>query len=322
MFVRLATITLVVTIVGVELLGKTALAQLPNAHDFIENLDLECYEDVSGEKPSPSILDLRHINPVMDGLTQRVELGALQRVCLPVQKNNHRPPSNVLPYVRWVDLACYRARALDPEPLNNRIHVKHLNPVLSGLPENTVKITHLAEVCTPVRKNNQPPVFHRALRLVRHIDIACYELEQPTDDVLFPLVLEHLNPVVRAMNHPNRHTQLRRARQLCLPVQKNTQEIPDDVLDIVRWVDFLRYAIEPVEDSLIPLRLKHMNPLWNHLPRFSVELNAKDARHLMVPISKQCGVDNEGRPCMVPVPDKPSLLLPDYSGCPACETQF
>ena len=32
-------------------------------------------------------------------------------------------------------------------------------------------------------------------------------------------------------------------RQLCVPVQKNNQVIPDDVLNVVRWVDLEKFDI-------------------------------------------------------------------------------
>jgi hypothetical protein len=73
--------------------------------------------------------------------------------------------------------------------------------------------------------------------------------------------------------------------QLCVPVQKDDQQIPDDVLNIVRWIDLEKYDIkaEPLREP-VTLTLDHLNPLLADLPTEKVTLT--QAQHLMVPVAK------------------------------------
>jgi hypothetical protein len=287
----------VIGIAGLFAMTTPALAQqqLPTPFDFVSNLDLECYRSTPAPPPAADVL-LRHLNPAMNGMTQLAQLGELERVCVPVMKNGKKPPDEVLPFIEWVDLACYRATA---DPVNVTVDVRHLNPELAHLPGERVRIVELNQVCVPVRKrrgNIIPPIPDAVRRLNEHVDVACYRLAEDTLDVNEPITLSHLNPLIQQLNLEDRHTALRTARQLCLPVGKNNQAIPADVRNVVQWVDFLRYTLDPIPPVNFALGLRHLNPIYSLLPWFGVNLFAPPAPQLMVPIAKSIGSGGGGIP--------------------------
>jgi len=74
-------------------------------------------------------------------------------------------------------------------------------------------------------------------------------------------------------------------RQMCVPVRKNNQPIPANVLNIVQWIDLEKFAASPL--VLIPpvnVMLTHLNPLFATLPPVPVTL--RQASALQVPVSK------------------------------------
>jgi hypothetical protein len=144
----------------------------------------------------------------------------------------------------------------------------------------------LQQLCVPVAKNNnQPPLAIK--QIVQQLDVACYELAEATPSVDTTLVLSHLNPVIKAMQLPNRVVEMKRAKQLCVPVAKNNEQIPPGVRDIVQWADFLKYRIDVVQGVVppLPLWLSHLNPLFAGLNGFPVVLANQELR-LMVPVAK------------------------------------
>jgi hypothetical protein len=279
--------------------GPALADELPTPFDFVSNLDLECYKATPEPPPAPQV-ELHHLNPAMKGMTQMAALGELERVCLPVAKNGAEPPDETLAFIQWVDLACYQA---DAEPVGVPLKVRHLNPELAHLPDETVRITELDQVCVPVRKRQgeiQIPIPEHVRRLVQFIDIACYRLEEETLDAMEPLTLSHLNPIVKLLHLEDRETTLRRARQLCLPVSKNNEQVPHDVLHVVSWVDFLRYTLDPIPPVSFQLDLRHLNPLYANRPWFGVNLFSPPPVQLMVPIAKSISTGGGGIP-----PDSP-----------------
>ena len=128
-------------------------------------------------------------------------------------------------------------------------------------------------------------------QIVRHVDTACYRLEEPTSSADTALDLSHLNPVIRAMNLPDRKVEMKRAHRLCVPIGKGQEQIPDIVRERVEWIDFLQYIITPQTavdvgpfQAPIPLWLHHMNPLFVEQPPFFVALTP--TLNLMVPVAK------------------------------------
>jgi hypothetical protein len=259
-----------------------AQVQPPTPYALASQLDFEC-RPAQGIAPAPQVL-IRQLNPVLQNRlpNQMANLGALEQVCVPVAKNGQIPGPRALPIVEMSDLACYRATAA---PVDVDVTLSHLNPVLAGLPDEDVHLVSLQQVCVPVSKNDSqlPPAIKQ---IVSHLDFACYELAEATSSADRTLVLSHLNPVIQAMQLPNRVVDMKRAKQLCVPVAKNNEQVPPGVRDIVEWVDFLKYRID-VAGAVppLPLWLTHLNPLFAGLDRFPVVLGNDDLR-LMVPVAK------------------------------------
>lgn len=264
-----------------------AHAQVPSPYAVASGLDLECRR-AEGAPPVQN-LGIRQLNPVLQPVlpNQVAQLGPLQEVCVPVAKNNQVPKDPALSVIRSVDIACYRANAA---PVDVRVRASHLNPVLAGLPEEDVHLTQLEQVCVPVAKNGVFPQEPQ-LSIVRYMDFACYGLDEPTSDANRNLLLSHLNPVLQ--DHPNHVVHMERARQLCVPIAKNQQVVPEPARDIVRRIDFLKYRATPVAGPLAawPLVLYHLNPLFSQLPPFQVVLDGPS--RLLVPVAKN-GVMPEG----------------------------
>jgi hypothetical protein len=262
--------------------GLEAAPPLPSPRAFASALDLECYR--SEGTPPVAELGIRQLNPVLkDRLpNQRIRLGEMIHTCLPVAKNNNIPNEGVRRFVSQVDLACYKAEA---DLVNVPVNLRHINPVLKGLPDQDVRLVELTKFCSPVRKNfsNIEPAVRR---LVEHLDFACYRFEEPTPAADVNLWLSHLNPVVREFGFPDRLAHMERSKHLCVPVAKNEQPVPDDVRRVVEWTDLMQYDLEyqtPLPPEF-PLWLSQLNPLFTGTaPAFTWLRKPTD---LLVPVAK------------------------------------
>jgi hypothetical protein len=258
-------------------------------YQVVSQLDLECRR--AEGPPLPNVF-IRQLNPVLrDRLPdQQIVAGPLQEVCVPVAKNGRIPDPAALELARFVDVACYQATA---PAVDVDVKVSQLNPVLANLPDQTVKMVQLQQLCVPVRKN-ESPMPPAVKRFVSHFDLGCYRLQEPTADANTTLQLTHLNPVIRAFNQPDRVVDIRRARQLCVPVAKNAQPVPPGVSEVVRWADFLKYDTEVLAGAMpVPLWLNHLNPLFQDLPGFPTVLAPSSVR-LMVPVAKDVHLPPNG----------------------------
>ncbi|MEV0234480.1 hypothetical protein [Nonomuraea sp. NPDC050786] len=255
-----------------------AALALPTPKEFVSNLDLECFKTTSYQPPATTLV-LRHLNPVLGNLpTVQVTLGQREQLCVPVAKNNRIPPANVLDFVRFVDLSCYRVTG---PSINQKLALRHLNPVLQNVPGITVTLNMPQHLCVPVAKNGMVPAPD-ILRVISHIDLLCYA-HLPNPSMNMPLTLTQLNPVL-VNQIPTGTAQVTAARQLCVPVQKANDAIPSDVLDVVRWIDLEKFDISSPAISPVPLTLKHLNPVLGNLP--AEELRLTGAAQLAVPVSK------------------------------------
>jgi hypothetical protein len=259
------------------------LAPLPGPFPFVSGLDLECYAT-----PGPALnipLTLKHLNPVLIGLglpTHNVVVRELQQTCVPVMKNGVAPAPAALPFIRHVDLACYRVdAAVLPAPTN--INLRHLNPVLANLPSHNFTLVAPQQLCVPMGKNGValPP---DVLDLVRYIDLECYRGDPTTTHPSFGVGLTQLNPQLTGI--PNHGLTLSpQNRQVCVPVQKNNQVIPPGSLNLIKWLDLEKFpAAQPVNIPPKAVVLDHLNPLFATLPRVPVTLQTANA--LMVPVAK------------------------------------
>jgi hypothetical protein len=265
---------------------KTVNAQvaLPTPFRFVSQLDLKCYKTpstVSLNQP----LTLRHLNPVLQQLglpPENVIVRELQETCVPVAKNNAIPDATVLPFARFVDLACYRIEAPPPTSAVS-LALTHLNPVLKqlGVPQEHVTLGQAQQLCVPVAKNNLIPPAD-VLRVVQHIDLKCYDVNPPAS-LNRSLNIRHLNPLLA--NLPSETNYVSARQRLCVPVGKNNQPIPPDVLNIIRWLDLEKFQISaPPLPSAVPLTLRHLNPLLANWPQSQVSLSQANA--LLVPVAK------------------------------------
>jgi hypothetical protein len=279
-----------VTLAAIGALGALAAAvplearaqALPSPSELTSGLDLECYDT-----PGPALninLTLTHLNPVLVAIglaPHQVTVRELAQTCVPVRKNNVWPDPDALPFLRHVDLACYRIEAAPlPDPVS--LDLTHLNPVLQGLPEHDVVLERAVQLCVPIFKNDQaPPADVRAL--VQYIDLECYATD-PEPHPPFGVALDQLNPQLQGIA-PHAMNLDSTPRQLCVPVRKNAQAIPPAIRDIVRWIDLEKFKAAPsVAIAPTNIVIRHLNPLLVGLPPVAVVL--QEAVGLMVPVAK------------------------------------
>jgi len=258
--------------------GKPNELTLPSPLRFVSNLDLECFKTDPYQPPYVSVLT-RHINPVLTDLPEeQVVLGSREQLCVPVAKNGVIPPPEVLEFIRFVDLSCYRIEGIT---VDRQLRLTQLNPQLSDVPDKTVVITRPQQLCVPVVKNGvYPPP--EVLELVRYIDLKCY-LAEPQYSMDRTLLLTHLNQVL--YNLPDHYAGVTYNKQLCVPVQKNNQPMPPYIYNIVQYIDLEKYDIEtPVLPTPYNLQIDHINPDLTWLPTEPVTLY--HGEQLALPVAK------------------------------------
>lgn len=279
----LSRIGVAVLILFAALAGTAATPKapaLPSAKEFVPHLDLECFQTSPYTPPPlPDPIVLSHLNPVLaDQPRWTVDtLGPRSQLCSPVAKNDVLPPEGVLDFVRFVDVSCYR---IGGPALDVTLKLNHLNPQLAHLPTKVVTVGAPQQLCVPVVKNESVPP-DEVLRLVRYIDLVCYR-EAPPVSLDISLRLTQLNKELSSI--PPTKVGVRENRQLCVPVRKNDQEIPDDVLRVVRYIDLEKYDIVAQPMDRLELKLHHINPLLADLPAEPAILLAH--QQLALPVAK------------------------------------
>jgi hypothetical protein len=135
--------------------AKTSTNPPPNVLALIQYIDVKCYR-VTTTVNQAATLTLTHLNPLFSTLSsESSSIGpAPQQLCVPVTKNQAVIPVDVRPYVRFSDVLCYPATGA---PLNRNLVLRHLNPVLAGLPPETDFIGNSLQLCVPVAKNGMFP---------------------------------------------------------------------------------------------------------------------------------------------------------------------
>ncbi|SDR20983.1 hypothetical protein [Thermostaphylospora chromogena] len=271
------------------LTGPPATAQaLPSPRDFVPNLTLECFATTPYEPPQVT-LQLRHLNPVLANVPiGEVVLGPREQFCAPVLTDQPGIiPGDVIAYLRYVDLSCYRVKG---EAANTKLTLSHLNPVLRSLPKQEIAMAEPEHLCVPVEKRGAP-VPYEVLQLVRHIDLLCYRIE-PNEPMERELAFAHINPVLTEAI-PYHRVKVLQARQLCAPVLKAGDQPTPEVLAVVRWIDLERYDIATEELKPVPLTIRHINPVLERLP--VEELRIYPAHQLAVPVAKNDWFPQEDR---------------------------
>lgn len=269
------------------LAAPPAAIPLPNPKNFVSNLDVRCYRI---DRPIQLFLD--HLNPlfVEKGLSQEfVDLDPHQ-LCVPVYKNQMLPPSDALPFLRYVDWRCY---GISGPPLNLPLRLTHLNPVIANMvgPFDDVTVREPQQLCVPVAKIDAqtgqsaipPPDIQR---LIQYLDVKCYRVD--SKDVHGSVLLHHLNPLLVGNPPDPEPIEFREPFQLCVPVAKTNTAgqsafPPADVLPIIQQSDVLCYRMtgEPLNRTL---RLVHLNPLLTSQPADTVRVT--DSQKFCVPVSK------------------------------------
>jgi hypothetical protein len=182
---------------------------------FIRFVDWKCYGITGPSIDKP--LTLTQLNPVMSNLfgpTLSVTLREPQQLCVPVVKNNANPPANVLALVQELDVKCYRAE--NTQTFTKQITLKHLNPLLAGLPSEVSTVGVPQQLCVPVMKNQRKPPT-TVLPYVQYADVLCY---RATGAPLGQnLTLKHINPLLTTL--PLENVFISNSLKLCVPVAKN-----------------------------------------------------------------------------------------------------
>ncbi|RBQ21148.1 hypothetical protein DP939_07780 [Spongiactinospora rosea] len=258
----------------------TAVA-VPSPKEYVSYLDLECFATDPYQPPGAPKVTISHLNPVLAKQpSQTVALGPREQLCTPVAKNQVIPPKSVLEFISFTDLACYRTIGA---ALNTSLVLSQLNPVLADLGRQQVAVGALQQLCVPVLKNDTVPPSKEALEFISHIDLACYAIT-PNTPMNRALSLTQLNPVVARAIRP-RDVRVTDARQLCVPVQKKGDEIPDELLRVIQWIDLEKYDLASgTAIQNLPLTLRHINPVLRGLPVERATLLGRS--QLAVPVAK------------------------------------
>ncbi|WP_380808283.1 hypothetical protein [Sphaerisporangium aureirubrum] len=182
-------------------------------------------------------------------------------------------------FVSHLDLECFRTSQYQPPATT--LMVRHLNPVLSGLPVETVTLGPREQLCTPVAKNNNIPP-DSVLEFIRFVDVACYRISGIA--VNMTLVLHQINPLLTDV--PRQQVVMGVPQQLCVPVLKNNLLPPDEVLKFISHIDLKCYAITPNTPMNRALNLQQLNRvLAGPIPPRDVRVT--NARQLCVPVQKR-----------------------------------
>ena len=125
-----------------------------NVLQLVRELDVKCYRAENTSTITKQI-KLTHLNPLFGGIAPEIStVGVPQQLCVPVMKNQKVPPANILPYVQYADVLCYRASGA---PLGQNLMLRHINPQLTTLPIENVFIGSSLKLCVPVAKNGVFP---------------------------------------------------------------------------------------------------------------------------------------------------------------------
>ncbi|HXU32839.1 MAG TPA: hypothetical protein VN851_19890 [Thermoanaerobaculia bacterium] len=200
---------------------KNQVAPPDTVLPFIRFVDWKCYQ-IAG--PSLDLdIHLDHLNPEIPPILGPAVDGTVrepQQLCVPVRKNNQVLPAAVLQLIQWLDVKCYRFEPREP-PLIDSIFLQHLNPLWAAMPGQKALFQQTPEpqLCVPVKKNGQGPLNPAIAQIVAYSDVLCYPVDAPPLNQ--PVVLNHLNPVLRNMNLPAENVVAGATTKLCVPVAKN-----------------------------------------------------------------------------------------------------
>jgi hypothetical protein len=163
-------------------------------------------------------------------------------------------------FVANLDVRCYKTGG--QPPLNLPLRLDQLNPAFGAdVAFQQVVVQEDEEMCLPVYKNGIPPPS-TVLPFMQYVDWSCYRIDGGVSLDL-PLRLDHLNPNIGPPLNNRIDVVVKEPQQLCLPVRKDAQVIPPDVLKLIQWLDVECFRVETAQPtSPTPLTLHHLNPLF------------------------------------------------------------
>jgi hypothetical protein len=122
---------------------------------LVRFIDLACFR-TAPQVPLDISLKLTQLNPVLTGIPPtEVRVRENRQLCVPVRKNNQAIPAAVLNIVRWIDLEMYDIVAPTLPAIN--LTLRHINPLLTGLPPEPATLLARQQLALPVAKNGQIP---------------------------------------------------------------------------------------------------------------------------------------------------------------------
>ncbi|MFI6513264.1 hypothetical protein ACIBCT_37155 [Streptosporangium sp. NPDC050855] len=125
---------------------------------IVRHIDLKCYAITPNALLNQQV-GLRQLNPVLVGKipTHGVQVRHARQLCVPVQKAGDAIPPEVFALVRWIDLEKFDIVAPTTLPTVT-LSLRHVNPVLAGLPAEQAVLSGASQLALPVAKNgNLPP---------------------------------------------------------------------------------------------------------------------------------------------------------------------
>ncbi len=253
---------------------------------WVSNLDERCYLPLSSPPSLGIAVNLTFLDPVLVGMGLQagtVTLTTLAKLCVPVEKNSTPPPADTLPYISYLDWSCYNVTG---PSLNVSLNLTQLNPIISTLfgPNVTVAVGVPQQLCTPVYKNNVAPTPD-VQRFVQYMDVECFAVTSNQQIANRQITLSHLNPLFTGRAPETLTFPLPGPNQLCVPVAKDTEMAPADVLPYVQYSDVLCYPLLGVSlDSLLTLSPLDQELIFKGLK--AVSISAGRPINLCVPVEK------------------------------------
>ncbi|WP_246239497.1 hypothetical protein [Acrocarpospora corrugata] len=136
---------------------KNNVAPPAEVLSLIRHIDLKCYA-ITPNTLLNQQLSLRQLNPVLTPVipTHGAQILAARQLCVPVQKAGDNIPAQVFNIVRWIDLEKFDLST--PALPTVSLTLRHINPVLAGLPIEQATLSGASQLALPVAKNgNLPP---------------------------------------------------------------------------------------------------------------------------------------------------------------------
>src|SRR5262249_34614677 len=210
----------------------------------VDNLDARCHPSLGQPPPLNLTLNLSFLDPVLvkKGLKAgSVVLQAPQDICVPVKKNGVAPPPDTLPFISFLDWKCYGIKGA---PLNVKLQLTQLNKTIAQVlgPTVSVAVSEAQQLCVPVVKNNVVPPPD-VKQLVQFLDVECFAVKSDQQIKGKPITLTHLNSMFTGRPPENLKFPTPGPTQLCVPVAKEGQMPPANLLPFIEYSDVLCYPM-------------------------------------------------------------------------------